>query len=85
MRLRSVGWRPSRRTRDLFGVEGRDWLAGLELPAEERESVDAAVRNIELLWPASLRRPTRRRRVVEEVVVAARPPSRLARGSSQGR
>ena len=26
---------------DLFGVKGRQWLAGLELPLEERESVDA--------------------------------------------
>jgi transposase len=34
---------------DLFGVKGRQWLAGLELPAEERESVDAAMRHIEFL------------------------------------
>jgi len=34
---------------DLFGVKGREWLASLELPAEERESVDAAVRHIEFL------------------------------------
>ena len=34
---------------DLFGVKGRQWLAGLELPAEERESVDAAIRHIEFL------------------------------------
>ncbi len=34
---------------DLFGVKGRDWLAGLELPAEERESVDAAMRHVEFL------------------------------------
>jgi transposase len=34
---------------DLFGVKGRRWLAGLELPGEERESVDAAVRHIEFL------------------------------------
>jgi transposase len=26
---------------DLFGVKGRQWLAGREFPAEERESVDA--------------------------------------------
>src|SRR3954451_15319525 len=26
---------------DLFGVKGRAWLAALELPLEERESVDA--------------------------------------------
>jgi hypothetical protein len=34
---------------DLFGVKGRQWLAGLQLPGEERESVDAAVRHIEFL------------------------------------
>jgi transposase len=34
---------------DLFGVKGRRWLAGLELPMEERESVDAAMRHIEFL------------------------------------
>jgi transposase len=34
---------------DLFGVKGRRWLAGLQLPVEERESVDAGIRHIELL------------------------------------
>jgi transposase len=34
---------------DLFGVKGRHWLAGLELPLEERESVDAGMRHIEFL------------------------------------
>jgi transposase len=34
---------------DLFGVKGRRWLAGLELPVEERESVDAAIRHVEFL------------------------------------
>ena len=34
---------------DLFGVKGRQWLAGLELPFEERESVDAGIRQIEFL------------------------------------
>ena len=34
---------------DLFGVKGRQWLAGLELPMEERESVDAGIRQIEFL------------------------------------
>jgi len=34
---------------DLFGVKGRAWLAGLELPLEERESVDAGIRHIEFL------------------------------------
>src|SRR5919205_3191623 len=34
---------------DLFGVKGRRWLDGLELPVEERESVDAGLRHIEFL------------------------------------
>jgi transposase len=34
---------------DLFGVKGREWLAGLELPLEERESVDAAMRHVDFL------------------------------------
>ena len=34
---------------DLFGVKGRRWLAGLELPLEERESVDAGVCHIDSL------------------------------------
>jgi transposase len=34
---------------DLFGVKGRRWLAGLKLPVEERESVDAGIRHIEFL------------------------------------
>src|SRR4051812_1080482 len=34
---------------DLFGVKGRRWLAGLELPLEERESVDAGIRHIAFL------------------------------------
>jgi transposase len=34
---------------DLFGVKGRRWLAGLELALEERESVDAGLRHIELM------------------------------------
>jgi transposase len=34
---------------DLFGVKGRRWLAGLELPPEERVSVDAGIRHIEFL------------------------------------
>jgi transposase len=32
-----------------FGPKGRRWLAELDLPAEERESVDAALRQIEFL------------------------------------
>jgi transposase len=31
---------------DLFGISGRRWLADLELPVEERESVDAGLRQI---------------------------------------
>jgi transposase len=34
---------------DLFGVKGRRWLAALELPLEERESVDAGIRQLEFL------------------------------------
>jgi transposase len=34
---------------DLFGVKGRAWLAGLELPLEERETIDAGIRHIEFL------------------------------------
>src|SRR6188472_1989547 len=34
---------------DLFGVKGRRWLAGLELPLAERESVDAGLRHVEFL------------------------------------
>ncbi len=34
---------------DLFGVNGRDWLKSLELAEEERETVDAHIRQIEFL------------------------------------
>ena len=34
---------------DLFGVKGRQWLAELELPPKEHESVDAGMRHIEFL------------------------------------
>jgi transposase len=34
---------------DLFGLKGRAWLAELELPVEERETVDAGLRQIDLL------------------------------------
>jgi transposase len=34
---------------DLFGVKGRRWLAELELPEEERETVDSVMRQIEFL------------------------------------
>jgi transposase len=32
---------------DLFGVKGREWLAELQLPPEESETVDSAMRQIE--------------------------------------
>jgi transposase len=34
---------------DLFGVKGRRWLVDLELPEEEREAVDSALRQVEFL------------------------------------
>jgi transposase len=34
---------------DLFGVKGRRWLTDVELPVEERESVDAGIRHIVFL------------------------------------
>jgi transposase len=32
---------------DLFGIKGRRWLEGLELPAAERETVDSALRQLD--------------------------------------
>ncbi len=34
---------------DLFGVAGRRWLASLELPEEERETVDSCLRQVDFL------------------------------------
>jgi transposase len=34
---------------DVFGVRGRAWLARLELPADERLTVDACLRHIDML------------------------------------
>jgi transposase len=34
---------------DLFGVKGRKWLRGLELPVEEAETVGSALRHVEFL------------------------------------
>ena len=34
---------------DVFGVKGRQWLAGLQLPLEERESVDGGLRQVAFL------------------------------------
>ena len=34
---------------DLFGVKGREWLRGLELPIEESETVQGGLRQIEFL------------------------------------
>ena len=45
-RCSSAGCRARPPFADLFGVKGRQWLAGLELPLEERESVDAGLRQI---------------------------------------
>jgi transposase len=34
---------------DLFGVKGREWLRGLELPIEEAETVEGCMRHVEFL------------------------------------
>jgi transposase len=34
---------------DLFGVKGRRWLRGLELPVEEAETLESALRHVEFL------------------------------------
>jgi transposase len=34
---------------DAFGVAGRQWLAGQQLPADERDTIDAALRQIDFL------------------------------------
>src|SRR5207248_1476542 len=34
---------------DLFGAKGRRWLAALELPLEERETVQAGIRQVDFL------------------------------------
>jgi transposase len=34
---------------DLFGVEGRAWLSELELPLEEAETLESALRQVEFL------------------------------------
>ena len=34
---------------DLFGVKGRQWLRGLELPVEECETIEACMRHVEFL------------------------------------
>jgi transposase len=34
---------------DLFGLAGREWLRAIELPVEERETVDGCLRQIEFL------------------------------------
>jgi transposase len=45
--LRCLEGRPP--ASDLFGVKGRRWLAGLEFPLVEQETVDAALRQVEFL------------------------------------
>ena len=34
---------------DLFGVSGRAWLAELELPADERETIASCLRHVDFL------------------------------------
>lgn len=34
---------------DVFGVKGRSWLAGLDLPVEETETIEACLRHVEFL------------------------------------
>jgi transposase len=34
---------------DVFGVRGREWLSGLELPADERETVAGCLRQVDFL------------------------------------
>jgi transposase len=45
--IRNLRERPP--TSDLFGVAGREWLARQELPADEREMVEACLRQIDFL------------------------------------
>jgi transposase len=45
--IRNLKGRPP--VSDLFGVEGRRWLAEQELPADEREMVEACLRQIDFL------------------------------------
>ena len=47
MLIRRLKGRPP--VSDLFGVKGRAWLAELELPIDERETVDAGLRQIDFL------------------------------------
>src|SRR5207302_1192652 len=34
---------------DVFGKRGREWLAAIELPADERETVDCCLREVDFL------------------------------------
>jgi transposase len=43
---------------DLFGVKGRAWLGELELPIDERETVDAGLRQIAFLETATRALPS---------------------------
>lgn len=56
---------------DLFGAKGRNWLAGLALPCEEREAVDSALRQIEFLDA--------------EIAAVERPIAKQALGSPEAR
>jgi hypothetical protein len=56
----------------LFAVSGRRWLAGLRLPLEERETVDAAMRQIGLLDSEIAEVE---RLIAEAALASAHPPS----------
>jgi transposase len=45
--VRNLAGRPA--ASDLFGKRGRAWLSALELPDDERQTVDACVRQVDFL------------------------------------
>ena len=45
--MRQLVGRPA--VSDLFGAKGRAWLSGLELPLEERETIDSGIRQVDFL------------------------------------
>ena len=45
--MRQLVGRPA--VSDLFGAKGRAWLAELELPLEERETIDSGIRQVDFL------------------------------------
>lgn len=56
---------------DPFGVAGREWLAGQLLPADERDTIDAALRQIDFL--------------TEEITIIERDLATLVLGSDDAR